>query len=105
MGCPQQPTSIRGLKLHSVQVNLLALATGELVNKLNCKVEPSLGNEGLIQEVTCWTKDPGFKATPFVLDKIFAAAQTNGQRANQATPHLEKTKDLLKHPLPRELKF
>ena len=37
---PQQPTSIGRLKLHSVQVSLLILATGKLAHKLNCNAEP-----------------------------------------------------------------
>ena len=37
---PQQPTSTEKLKLHSVQVNLLILATGKLAHKLNCNPEP-----------------------------------------------------------------
>ena len=37
---PQQSTSIMRLKLHSVQVNLLALATKELAHQLNCKAQP-----------------------------------------------------------------
>ena len=32
---PQQPTSIGRLKLHSLQVNLLMLATGKLPYRLN----------------------------------------------------------------------
>ena len=38
---PQQPTITGKLKLkHSVQVNLLILATGKLAHKLNCNAEP-----------------------------------------------------------------
>ena len=47
---PQQPTSTEKLKLHSVQVNLLILATGKLAHKLNCNAEPkpreSMANSG-----------------------------------------------------------
>ena len=41
--------------------------------------------------------DPGFQGTPIFWDNIFAAAQTNKNRANQTTPHLELglTKNLL----------
>ena len=37
---PQQPTCIGRLKLHSLQVNLVILATGKLAHRLNCKAEP-----------------------------------------------------------------
>ena len=36
---PQQPTSIGRLKIQSVQVSLLILATGKLAHKLNCNAE------------------------------------------------------------------
>ena len=84
------------------------LATGKLAHKLNCKAKrqprESRANSGI--EATHWAMEPGFWATPIFI-QFFAAAQTNKNRANQATVNLELglTKDPRRHPKPSELKF